>query len=216
MLGTSDRAKTVIQRYLVAALVLLASFALDGPAREARASVAKAVPSWLVHSLSHGGDLVTLATIVVALLSAGLVARRSRLTRAAAVLAVALVATGVVVMWLKMVASRGEDGVFHGFWTGKRGIMFPSGHTALAFAACVVIGAVWRRLRWPAWVIAAGVAFSRATLIHFLSDVVAGAFVGVLVGQFVTNWAAKKGFLELDSGSRGAPAADPARPPAER
>ena len=116
----------------------------------------------------------------------------------------ALVATGVVVMWLKMVASRGEDGVFHGFWAGERGIMFPSGHTAAAFATCAVIGSLWRNARWPAWVIAAGVAFSRAMLSHFLSDVVAGALIGVLVGRLVTRWAAKAGFLKLDSDPRTA------------
>ena len=216
MATNPNAARKLGRRCLLAALVLLASFALDGPARGARGPVAKAVPSWLVHSLSHGGDLVTLATAVVALLGAGLVARRSQLTRAAAVLAVALVATGVVVMWLKMVASRGGDGVFHGFWEGESGIMFPSGHTAMAFAACTVIGMVWRRARWPTFAIAAGVAVSRTIMFHFLSDVVAGALVGVLVGQLVTGWAVKKGFLELDPGPHVAPAPDPDRAPPEQ
>lgn len=194
--------RTLKPRYLIVACILVASFALDSPAREARGAVLHAVPKWLLRSLSHGGDLVTLAAVVSILFACGLLARRSRLTRAAVVLASALTATGLVVLALKWLASRGPDGVFYGFGAGDEGIMFPSGHTAMAFAACVVIGTVWRKARWPAWVIAAGVAVSRATLIHFLSDVVAGAFIGMLVGQFVTDWAAKAGFVKLDPDPR--------------
>jgi membrane-associated phospholipid phosphatase len=203
-------------RFLVAASVLIASFALDGPAREAKGFVVKAIPMWLLRSVAHGGDLVTLAAVVAVLFVCGLIARRSRFTRAAVVIAAALVATGLVVLSLKWLASRGPDGVFYGFGAGEHGIMFPSGHTAMAFAACTVIGLIWRNARWPACVIALGVAVSRATLIHFLSDVVAGAVIGTLVGGLVTGWAAKRGFLDLDAGSRGAPAPDPARPPAKR
>jgi membrane-associated phospholipid phosphatase len=195
--------------HLVAASVLIASFALDGPAREARGLVVKAVPRWLLGSLAHGGDLVTLAAVVAILFACGLVARRSRFTRAAIVLASALTVTGLVVLSLKWFASRGPDGVFYGFGTGEGGIMFPSGHTALAFAACAVIGAVWRKARWPACVIAAGVAVSRAILIHFLSDVVAGALIGLLVGRLVTGWAANKGFLILDPHSQAVPSPAP-------
>jgi membrane-associated phospholipid phosphatase len=200
----------------MAASALIASFALDRPARETRDLMVKAVPRWLLLSLAHGGDLVILAAVVATLFACGLLARRSRLTRAAFVLASALTATGLVVLSLKWLASRGADGVFYGFGSGEEGIMFPSGHTAMAFAACAVIGMVWRNFRWPAWAIAAGVAVSRATLDHFLSDVVAGALVGVLVGRLVTGWAAKKGFVTLDPGSNAAPATNPARPPAKR
>jgi len=192
--------------------VLVASFVLDGPAREAKGFVVKAIPKWLLRSLEHGGDLVTLAALVVILFVWGLVARRWRPTRAAVVLAAALVATGLVVLSLKWLASRGPDGVFYGFGTGEGGIMFPSGHTAMAFAACAVIGAVWREARWPVWAIAGAVAVSRATLVHFLSDVVAGAVIGTLVGQFVTDWAAKAGFLDLDSDCRAACSPVPGRP----
>jgi len=199
-------------RFLVAASVLIASFALDGPAREAKSFVVKAIPMWLLRSLAHGGDLVTLAAVVAVLFVCGLIARRSRFTRAAVVIAAALVATGLVVLSLKWLASRGPDGVFYGFGAGEDSIMFPSGHTAMAFAACTVIGLIWRNARWPACVIALGVAVSRATLIHFLSDVVAGAVIGTLVGGLVTGWAAKAGFLTLDSGARDTRSPAPGRP----
>jgi membrane-associated phospholipid phosphatase len=201
-------------RYLVIAAALIASFALDGPAREAQGLVVKAVPRWLLRSLAHGGDLVTLAAVVAVLFICGLFARRSRLIRAAIVLASALAATGLVVLSLKWLASRGPDGVFYGFGAGgEEGIMFPSGHTAMAFAACSVIGLIWRKARWPACVIALCVAVSRVTLIHFLSDVVAGALIGAAVGRGIAQWAAMAGLLDLDSQARTAPVPDPNSPP---
>jgi membrane-associated phospholipid phosphatase len=208
MTSNSKAARKLGVRHVVAGAVLIASFALDGPAREARGLIVKAFPRWLLRSLSHGGDLLNLAAVVATLLAIGLIARRAGLGRAAVVLASALTGTAFVVLSLKWLASRGSDGVFYGFGRGEEGIMFPSGHTAMAFAACAVIGAVWRKARWPARVIAAGVAVSRATLIHFLSDVVAGAVIGMLVGQFVTGWAARAGFLDLDSDSRAARSPD--------
>lgn len=163
-----------------------------------------------------GGTWGTLAAVVAVLFVCGVVARRSRFTRAAIVLASALATTGLLVLSLKWFASRGHDGVFYGFGVGEGGIMFPSGHTAMAFAACAVIGAVWRKARWPAWAIAAGVAISRATLIHFLSDVVGGAIMGAAVGQGITGWAINAGFLALDGDPHAAPPSDAARPPAKR
>jgi membrane-associated phospholipid phosphatase len=167
----------------------------------------------LLTSVAEVGNAATIAAVVAILFTAGFIARRSRLIRAAVVLASALVGTGIVVLSLKWLASRGSDGVFHGFGVGEGGIMFPSGHTAMAFTACAVIGAVWRKARWPACGIAAGVAISRATLIHFLSDVVAGALIGVIVGRLVTRWAAEAGFLNLDSEPRTVSASDPHSPP---
>jgi membrane-associated phospholipid phosphatase len=201
---------------LLAALVLLASFALDGPTSEAQGTVLTVIPESFLLSVSHLGDLTTFAAAVAILFACGLVARRSRLTRAAVVLASALVGTGLVVLPLKWLASRGPDGAFYLLGAGKWAIMFPSGHAAMAFATCAVIGAVWRKARWPAYVIAGGVALSRIILVHFLSDVVAGALIGTAVGRGVAEWASVQGFLELDSLSQPAPATDPAGPPASR
>jgi len=203
-------------RHIVALSVLIASFALDGLATSARNIVLAVVPKWFLLSVAEVGDPAILAAMVATLFASGLVARRSRFTRAAVVLASALTATGLVVLSLKWLASRGPDGVFYGFGAGEGGIMFPSGHTAMAFAACVVIGAVWRKARWPACAIAVGVAISRVCLAHFFSDVVAGAVIGAAVGQGVVDWAGKERFLELDSGRHAEPAPDPASPPAKR
>jgi len=65
---------------------------------------------------------------------------------------------------------------------------FPSGHTASAFATASVLQS---ELGWkagaPAYAIAAWVAASRVQMErHYLSDVIAGATVGILAGRSVT------------------------------
>lgn len=65
----------------------------------------------------------------------------------------------------------------------------PSGHAALTFATATVLE---RRFGWfhalPAYALAAYVSTSRVTMDrHFLSDAVAGAFVGIVAGRAVTR-----------------------------
>jgi membrane-associated phospholipid phosphatase len=69
----------------------------------------------------------------------------------------------------------------------------PSGHTATAFAAAVAIALVWPRLRWPMLVYAVIIAASRVALdAHYLSDVIAGAFVGSIGALMVRDWFARR------------------------
>ncbi len=67
-------------------------------------------------------------------------------------------------------------------------LSFPSGHTSSSFATANVLQA---ELGWkagvPAYAVAAWVAASRVQMDrHFLSDVIAGATVGLLAGRSVT------------------------------
>lgn len=65
------------------------------------------------------------------------------------------------------------------------GFSFPSGHTYLSFAAATVIYFINKKLGILAFVFAAIIAFSRMYLfVHFPSDVVVGALLGVVVALF--------------------------------
>jgi undecaprenyl-diphosphatase len=69
---------------------------------------------------------------------------------------------------------------------------FPSGHTATAFAAAAVVGAIYPRLRWPLFALAALVGLSRIYLgVHFALDVVAGAMLGISIGLGLV-WAGRR------------------------
>ncbi|MGH9423748.1 MAG: phosphatase PAP2 family protein [Thermoanaerobaculia bacterium] len=66
---------------------------------------------------------------------------------------------------------------------------FPSGHAAIAFATATVLQ---RRFGWapaaPAYMVAGYVAMSRLAMDrHYLTDVVAGVFVGTIVARTVTR-----------------------------
>jgi membrane-associated phospholipid phosphatase len=59
---------------------------------------------------------------------------------------------------------------------------FPSGHAATAFACATVIAWAAPRLRIPAFVLAAAIAWSRVYVgVHWPLDVLGGAALGVLV-----------------------------------
>ena len=81
---------------------------------------------------------------------------------------------------------------FHFFHSGKSFESFPSGHAAVIAAVMSVLWILHPRLRglWAICVISADIGLV-AVNIHFLSDVVAGSFVGVSTGLFtVAAWRA--------------------------
>lgn len=66
---------------------------------------------------------------------------------------------------------------------------FPSGHTMASFMAATVLARWNRRLAVPAYLLAGLIAFSRMYLyVHFPSDVLAGAVLGVALGQLAIFW----------------------------
>jgi undecaprenyl-diphosphatase len=79
----------------------------------------------------------------------------------------------------------------------------PSGHATTAYAAAIAIGAVWRRARIPMWIFAAVIALSRVVITaHYVSDVIAAAFVGAFGAILVRNWFAARrlGFVAEPDG----------------
>jgi undecaprenyl-diphosphatase len=80
----------------------------------------------------------------------------------------------------------------------------PSGHATTASAAAMAIGAVWPRARVPMWIFAGIIALSRVVITaHYVSDVIAAAFVGAFGAILVRNWFAARrlGFVAEPDGT---------------
>jgi membrane-associated phospholipid phosphatase len=96
--------------------------------------------------------------------------------------------------WLNNNPSLIRDGVygFHPFHGGRAYESFPSGHTAVTIAVLSVLWICYPRFRLLFAVIGLGVAGGLVGAnFHFLSDVIAGAFVGLSTGWIgVALWQA--------------------------
>jgi membrane-associated phospholipid phosphatase len=97
----------------------------------------------------------------------------------------ALVGTNLVVEGLKRSVGRARPDGQHQHSNSS----FPSSHAANAFALAWVLGARWRRGSAVFFALALLIAFSRMYLNrHFLSDVVAGASIGVICAWAAARW----------------------------
>ncbi|HXT47329.1 MAG TPA: phosphatase PAP2 family protein [Gemmatimonadaceae bacterium] len=120
--------------------------------------------------------------------------------RRAAMLAAAPTAAGIIGELLKIVVRRqrppdvGSAYAFraiadHPF--SSRGLGFPSSHAVVAFGAAAILSRMFPRARVVWYAAAASCAFSRLLAhAHYLSDVVAGAAIGVGAGWAVSAWLA--------------------------
>ncbi len=127
------------------------------------------------------GNGALLAGGAFALYAAGAALGEPNMRGAAGEMARSLVYTGVTVTALKMGVQRTRpDG---GGWS------FPSGHTAAAFAVAPVLAHRFGRLAAiPAYVLAVGTGLGRMEdRKHYLSDVIAGAAIGLTVGRAVAG-----------------------------
>ncbi|TMJ01068.1 MAG: phosphatase PAP2 family protein [Alphaproteobacteria bacterium] len=80
----------------------------------------------------------------------------------------------------------------------------PSGHATTAAAAAIAIGALWPKARAPMWAYAALIMASRVIIeAHYVSDVIAAAFVGGFGAILARNWFAARG-LAFVPGTDGA------------
>ena len=122
--------------------------------------------------------------------------------RRGALLAAAPTAAGIVGELLKILVRRmrpsdvGNAYAFRPFSEhpfSSRGFGFPSSHAVVAFAAAAILTAMFPRAKWVWYAAAAGCAVSRLLAhAHYLSDVVAGACVGIGVAALVWRSAAPR------------------------
>ncbi len=116
------------------------------------------------------------------------VCKNISLARRALFLFVAIAGSGIIVNIFRFLAGRyrpemlfaqGAYG-FEFFQIKSTALSFPSGHATTAFALAMVLIIFWRRF-WPFFMcLAILIAASRVIITaHFLSDIVAGAYVGM-------------------------------------
>jgi len=81
----------------------------------------------------------------------------------------------------------GED-TFHWFHAGKYFLSFPSTHSAQAAAALAVLWIFWPRWRWAYIAVQLLLAFLLiAGEFHFPGDIIAGIYIGIVVGVATTS-----------------------------
>lgn len=83
------------------------------------------------------------------------------------------------------------DGVygFNFFQWGAAYQSFPSSHTAAICAVATIMWEYYPRWRWVAIALCASVVSGViGCYFHFVSDVIAGAFVGIIIGRIVLSW----------------------------
>lgn len=119
--------------------------------------------------------------------------------------------SGLTINLLKMIFARArprllfrhEEYSWHFFNLGSDINSFPSGHANTMIALALALGFLMPRLRWFFLILAVPVAFARVVNTnHYLSDVIAGAAVAVLMAPVIKNWFAARGWV-FKSGIRG-------------
>jgi membrane-associated phospholipid phosphatase len=82
----------------------------------------------------------------------------------------------------------GDGGFRFGFWRGGAFNGWPSSHTTVAFAVAMALTELYpenRGVKTGAWAFAILVGLGVSLNIHWLSDVVAGVFIGYAIGKTV-------------------------------
>jgi undecaprenyl-diphosphatase len=130
------------------------------------------------------GETLFLVTVLIFILR-----RRKDKGRLSLLLFAGLAVTYYVVYFIKAAVARPRPYMSMPYivpFVAEKGFSFPSHHAAQAFAAATIASGFFRRWRVALFAAAGLVAFSRVYLgVHFLSDVAAGAAVGIAVGYAI-------------------------------
>jgi membrane-associated phospholipid phosphatase len=180
-------------------LGLLVSFALDAPVHAIIASARACAPAQTIgHAIRWVGEgQVQVTALLLLVLIGALMSRRVRAAGAWGLVALAI--SGAAAGVLKVLIHRPRPWVTapepHSLtaWVSTAGFQsFPSGESATAFAVAALLGYRFPSLRVPLLVGASLVAAARVVVgAHALSDVWAGAMLGLAVGRLAEGWAAR-------------------------
>jgi undecaprenyl-diphosphatase len=179
---------------------------------------ARHLPAWLIGALDEATDfgksVRVLLPIALMLAATAMLARPAlgRISRGVlAALAVrlgflfaAICLPGLVFAIIKRLIGRArplvegaaDPFIYRPFRWSVEYASLPSGHAIDAFAIATALGALWPRARPLLWTYAVVIALSRVVLAaHFPSDVLAGAFIGVVGVLLVREWFAARGLV---------------------
>jgi undecaprenyl-diphosphatase len=180
-------------------LGLLASFALDAPVHSIIASArACALAQTIGHAIRWlGVGQVQAAVLLLLVLIGAFVSRRVRAAGAWGLVALAI--SGAAAGALKVLIHRPRPWVTapepHSLtarMTTAGFQSFPSGESAATFAVAALLGCRFPPLRIPLFVAASLVAGARVLVgAHALSDVWAGAMLGLVAGWLTEGWATR-------------------------
>ena len=172
-----DRALPILGGVL---LVAAAAVVLDGRVAAGVAVWKHAILDSVVGTLNPIGSGVTLLVVCTGVGVVGRAQRRSTLHEAAWLGALAFMAAGLVEFAIKHLVGRSRpDSVLDVD-------SFPSGHATSVFAVATIFAAFYPRLRWPVYALAAAVAAGRVYLErHYVSDVLAGAIIGIVIASLL-------------------------------
>jgi membrane-associated phospholipid phosphatase len=166
-------------------LVLATAFLLDADVADWSRQIRTPLLDGIVGLINPIGAGVTLLAACAALAVLGRVIGRPRLGEASWTGGLAFVAAGLIEFGLKYVVGRPRP-AGAGALLGPELDSFPSGHATSVFAVATALGASYPALRWPLFALASAIALGRVYLgRHYLSDVIAGALIGLAIASLV-------------------------------
>ena len=154
----------------------------------------------VVGTLNPIGNGVTLLLVCAALAVGCHVFRWSRLRTAAWLGVLAFACAGLLEFAVKHLVGRPRPDADLDVFTILGPTLvpdadsFPSGHATSAFAVARVFAAYFPWLTWPLYLVAAGIAAGRVYLErHYVSDIVIGASIGLIVASRLLRVAMTRG-----------------------
>ena len=166
---------------------------LDRPAQRFFQHNQSASSDDVAGGLRHFGQVEVFGTVTVGLVAAGLVGGNDELTRAGGRLAATIALAGAAATGGKLLVGRprpNESLDADGFAPFSGQAAMPSGHSAVAFALATALSDDINRT-WATvglYTVATGVAWSRLNdNVHWLSDVTAGALVGITSAKLMNG-----------------------------